>query len=189
MRVVVHTPQQNGVVKRKHRHIFEVARAIRFQGSITIKFWGECVLVVLYLINRLPTGLLQGQSPHEVFHQLRPSLDHLRTVGCLCYATTHSRYDKFSPRADACIMMGYSLTQKGYVLYILGSKKFLVSRDVIFKEDIFPFKQIKDQHIPIFPEQSYVDHSDERNLRHADIMSSSSQQHQVMESADSGRCC
>lgn len=55
-----HTTHQNGVVERKHRHILEVARAIRFQGSIPIRFWGECVIAVVYLINKMPTGVLQG---------------------------------------------------------------------------------------------------------------------------------
>lgn len=45
--------------------------------------------------------------------------------------------------------MGYPDTQKGYVLYNLTNHTFFVNRDVIFKEDIFPFQLIKKEEVLI----------------------------------------
>ncbi|KAH0650173.1 hypothetical protein KY284_030085 [Solanum tuberosum] len=47
--------------------------------------------------------------------------------------------DKFLARAKSVVLMGYSKTQKGYLLMDLTTKLFFVSRDVLFKEHVFPF--------------------------------------------------
>ena len=51
----VDTPQQNGVVERKNRHLLEVARSLMFSTYVPKHSQGEAVLTVAYLINRMPS--------------------------------------------------------------------------------------------------------------------------------------
>jgi len=142
----VQRPQQNGRVERKHRHILEMARALRFQANLPLKYWGDCVLTAVYIINRLPTPLLQHKTPYEVLFGTLPRYDHLRVFGCLAFtATQHRELDKFQPRGIPCVFLGYSTSQKGYKLLDLSSSKVFVSRDVRFAEHIFPFHDSSSQ--------------------------------------------
>jgi len=79
-------PQKNRRVECKHRHILNVARTLRFQACLRISFWGECVLTAAYLINRTPSKLLKGKTPHEVLFGCKPSYDEVRVFGVLCFA-------------------------------------------------------------------------------------------------------
>ncbi|XP_070007880.1 uncharacterized protein [Nicotiana sylvestris] len=71
----VYTPQQNGEVERKHKTILEMARSIRFQAVVPLKFWDECINTVVYLVNRIPFRTIHNKSPFEMLHLYPPSLN------------------------------------------------------------------------------------------------------------------
>lgn len=133
-------PQQNGRVERKHRHLLDTARAIRIHANLPLKFWGDCIMASTFLINLMPSSVLSWRSPYQVLMEADPDYSQLRTIGCLCYAAVKS-VDKFAPRALKCILLGYPYGQKGYKLYDLNNHKVVLSRDVVFKEHILPYKQ------------------------------------------------
>lgn len=145
----VYTPQQNGVVERKHRHLLEVARSLMFQANLPIKFWPYSLLTATHIINRLPSLVLDWKSPFKILYRKQPDFERLRPFGCLAYATnTSPQKDKFSSRAHKSVFLGYVTGQKGYRLYDLKSHTMFISRDVIFLEDQFPFS-----HIPNSPQE------------------------------------
>lgn len=103
----VYTPQQNGIVERKHRHILEVARCLRNQSNIPIKFWSDCVNTAVYIINRIPSPILKGKTPYHMIYQKEPVYTHLRIFGCLCYFLNNKRSNKFDNKSTKGIFVGY----------------------------------------------------------------------------------
>lgn len=145
----VYTPQQNGRVERKHRHILNIARALRFQAHLPIEYWGECVKTAVYILNRTPSQLLNGKTPFERLYGRIPSFKHLRVFGCLAYAhNQHHHGDKFATRSRRCAFLGYPMGKKGWLLFDMDTEKVFVSRDVVFCEDQFPFAAMS-QTLPV----------------------------------------
>ena len=90
-----------------------------------------------YILNKCPTKALQSITPYEAWHGRKPSIGHLLVFGCLAYALVPvQQRQKLDDKAVKCIFVGYSSESKGYKLYHPQSKRILVSRDVVFVEDV-----------------------------------------------------
>ena len=105
-----------------------------------LSFWGECVLIAIYIINKLPQTILGNKTHFEKLYNKIPSYVHLKVFGCLCFASTlaHNR-SKFDPRSISCVFLDFPFGVMGYKLLNLVNKKIFVSRDVTFHETVFPF--------------------------------------------------
>ena len=64
-----HTHQQQGRAERKHRSIVEIGFTLLAQASMDLKFWWEAFASATFLLNRLPTLILNHLSSFELLHE------------------------------------------------------------------------------------------------------------------------
>jgi len=119
--------------------------------SLPSYLWGDAVLTAAHLINRMPSRVLHLQTPLECLKESYPSTRlisdlPLRVFGCTAYVHNHGpNPSKLTPRAQACVFVGYPLHQGGYKCFHPSSRKDFVSMDVTFLEDrpFFPVSHLQ----------------------------------------------
>ena len=128
-----YTPQQNGVAKCKNRHLLDVVRTLLLESFVPSKFWVEALCTAVYLINRLPSRVLNFDSPYYHLYHKHPNYLDMHTFGCVCFVhlPPHERH-KLSAQSVKCACIGYSISHKDYVCYDPCSNRFRISRHVIF---------------------------------------------------------
>lgn len=138
-----YTPQRIAIVERRHRHIIETAKTILHQASLPPIFWSYACQQATFLINKMPTPILQNKSPHEVLFKAKLNYESIKVFGCLCYPwlrpyTKH----KLQPRSFPCVYLGFNTKFYSHQCFDPMSSKLYLSRDVQFIEDNFPFSNI-----------------------------------------------
>ena len=61
-----YTPQQNGIFERKHRHLVETTLTLMSEANMSPSFWYHACSYASFLINRMPSKVLQMKSPHQM---------------------------------------------------------------------------------------------------------------------------
>ena len=79
------TSQQNGRAEQKLRHILDTFRALLLFAKVPAHFWGETSLHVVHAINRIPSPVIQNQTPYERLFGSSPDYHHLRSFGSACF--------------------------------------------------------------------------------------------------------
>ncbi|CAI7741019.1 unnamed protein product [Closterium sp. NIES-53] len=116
-----YSPAMNGIAERANRTITETAR-------------GACVAK-----NRALTHVGADKwVPYVEWIGRKPKVDMLRVFGCMCMALVpkHLQHNKLGAKAIWAVHLGMDQNWKGWLLWDPFTKKFLVSRDCKFMENL-----------------------------------------------------
>lgn len=128
-------PEQNGRVEHQNRTIIEMARSMLASGNLSKSLWGEAVRTAAHIRNRVPLARLNEKTPIEVWSGEKPDVSHLRIFGSRIYIDKTQR-KKLDNKSQEMVLVGYMSGQKAYRLWERGTRRIIVSRDVIIVESL-----------------------------------------------------
>src|ERR1044072_4671521 len=111
-----------------------MARSMLKCKNIPKSFWGEVVATAVYLLNLCPFKRIKGVTPKEAWTSKKPSVNHLRIFGSVCYRhVPKSKRSKLDSRSEKLVLVGYHCTGAYRMINPL-TRKIVISRDVIVDE-------------------------------------------------------
>ena len=90
-----------------------------FKMNVPKYLWGEIVLTATYLINKIPSRVLNFSTPVHVLKDLFPHIRiysylPLTIFGCTVFVHKSKVISKLDPKVEKCVFIGYAPSQKGY---------------------------------------------------------------------------
>ena len=135
-KMVLKTPQQNGVAERMNRTICDRISCMLSRAKLPTSFWGKAMRTTVNLIHLSPSYFLEGDIPERVLIGKFVSFEHLRVFGCRAFVyVPRDERSKLDSKTKQCIFLGYSNEEFGYRLWDPTTKKIIRSRDVVFFEN------------------------------------------------------
>lgn len=113
---------------------------ITSQAAMPLHYWWEAFQSAVYIINMLPSTVLNNQSPFLTLFNKSPDYSLMKAFGCACYPNLRSYNEhKFAFHTTKCVFLGVSGQHKGYRC-LSSTGRLYVSRHVVFNEADFPFQ-------------------------------------------------
>jgi hypothetical protein len=111
-----------------------MTRALLKQRGMSVVFWGEAVVTIVYILNRSPTKALNGRTSYEAWHGRKPAVSHLWVFGCLAFGKELGHIGKLDDRSTPGVFIGYAEGSKTYHILDPGTQRVHTTRDVVFDE-------------------------------------------------------
>ncbi|CAI7761728.1 unnamed protein product [Closterium sp. NIES-53] len=134
-----YSPAMNRIAERANRTITETARGLLIEAGLPDYFWPDAVRSVCVAKNRALNHVgAEKWVPYVEWIGRKPKVDMLRVFGCMCMALVpkHLRHNKLGAKAIWAVHLGMAQNSKGWLLWDPFTKKFLVSRDCKFMENL-----------------------------------------------------
>ncbi|WVZ82883.1 hypothetical protein U9M48_030091 [Paspalum notatum var. saurae] len=97
---------------------------------------GEAVTTAVFILNRSPTQSVDGKTPYEVWHGIKPPVHFLRTFGCVAHVKGGSKHlTKLEDRSTPMVFVGYEVGTKAWRFYNPVTRRVHVSGDAVFEEN------------------------------------------------------
>lgn len=136
-RTAPYTPQQNGRAEREMRSIMETARTMLYAKNISLNMWAEAVNCAIYLLNRNTSSQTGNVTPFELWHGVKPNLQHIRIFGSIGYVhVPKEKRKKLAKKSVKMLLVGYD--HENYRMFDQNTRKITISRDVKFDEYSIP---------------------------------------------------
>jgi histone deacetylase 1/2 len=103
-----------------------------------MQFWQYAFQSATFLINRMPSKVLNNDSPYyTLFHKI-PKYKSFRVFGCLCYPFIRPyNSHKLQYISLQCVFLGYNFQNKGYLCLDPLTGRVYVTPHVVFDETKF----------------------------------------------------
>lgn len=108
--------------------------AMRFAACLPQLWWEFCVTHAVHLYNCTPVRRLDWKTPYESFHNKRPDISHLRTLGsgAYVYLPLTVRKNKLSPKLEMMIFLSFKESVKNMLFMCTTQNVLFVGTTATF---------------------------------------------------------
>ncbi|CAI7894866.1 unnamed protein product [Closterium sp. NIES-53] len=134
-----YSPAMNSIAERANRIITETARRLLIEAGLPDCFWLDAVRSACVAKNRALTHVGADKwVPYVEWIRRKPKVDMLPVFRCMCMALVpkHLRHNKLGAKAIWAVHLFMAQNSKGWLLWNPFTKKFLVSWDCKFMENL-----------------------------------------------------
>lgn len=88
----------------------------------------------IYILNKLPTKVLKGETPYEAWKERKPDLSYKRVFGCIAHVKIPKEHvRKLDDRSKRMVYLGKEPGSKAHRVFDPTTGCLNVSRDVVFE--------------------------------------------------------